>query len=143
MPVAHVHAHGGQRIDEQRLQVVLGEVAQRRGRHGENLVPLAFVGQASDDVAAEFCDPVDGTGVGWILRVGADEVDVEADLTPNLECACVDGVSRRSSLGAVADLHDEYGATEAFEQQPGREPNGPCTYDQDVDVDIVHLEQPW
>ena len=107
MFVAHVDTRLAERVDEQRFEVVLGEVAQRRGRHRELLVALTFVGQAADDVAAELRDPVHGAGVGRVLRVGADVVDVEADLAPDLEGARVDGVSRGRALRSVAAFHDQ------------------------------------
>ncbi len=83
-----------QRLDEHRLEAVLRQVAQRCRRHRELLVALALVGEAGDDLAAQLADPVHHPGVGGVLRLGPDGVDVQADLTPDLEGAGVDGVGR-------------------------------------------------
>ena len=142
MFVAHVDAGLDERVDEQRFEVVLGEVAQRRGCHRELLVALAFVGQARDDLAAELGDPVHGAGVGRVLRVGADVVDVEADLAPDLEGARVDGVGGGRALWSVAAFHDQHGATEPLQQQRGGQADGPGAHDQDVDVEVFHQNSP-
>ncbi len=142
MFVAHVDTRFAERVDEQRFEVVLREIAERGGRHRELLIALAFVGQAGDDVAAELGDPVHGAGVGRVLRVGADVVDVETDLAPDLEGARVDGVRRGRALWSVAAFHDQHGTTEPLEQQRGREADGPRAHDQHVDVEVFHQNSP-
>ncbi len=142
MFVAHGNADLGECVDEQWFEVMLGEVAQRRGGHRELLVALAFVGQAPEHRPAQLGHPMHRAGIGGVLRLRTDGVNVEADLAPDLERARVDGVGGGRALWSVAAFHDRHRTAQPLEQERGSEPDGTGADDQDIDVYGRHQNSP-
>ena len=116
-------ARRGERVEEDRLETMLGEVAQRGRRKRQHVVSLALVRQSAEHLSAQLAHPVDEAGVGGILGRRLDRLHVDACLAKDLERAGVDGVRGGSALRAGAALDDATRDAEPMQQQSRRQPD--------------------
>ena len=126
-------AHAQAVVEQQRLQPVLAEVAQRGGGDGQHLVALPFVRQRADGFAAEQGDPVDAAGLGRGEAGVEHRPHVHAGLPPDLERAGVDGVRGGGALRPLPTLDDDGRQPDLPAQVRGGEARGPGADHQHVD----------
>ena len=104
LPAGGSTRHAPQGIEQDRLEAVLGEVAQGSGCERELLVALALEGKPAQHAAAELRDPVDVAGLGGRLGGLREGLRVDARCAADLERARVHHVSRGRPLRPRAAL---------------------------------------
>src|SRR5207237_8988161 len=89
-------------VEEDRLEQVLREVEERRGRVAEVLVGLALIGETAELLAGEPGHPDDLRSIAGTRRRRAEARHVEPGSAADLERPRVDDVRLRGTMWPVA-----------------------------------------
>ena len=122
---------------------MLREVAQRRWGDGQLVVALLLIWQRTENVAAELGDPMHLARGRRRLRVGANAIDIDAELTPDFKRACVDHVRCGGSLWPITTFDNPNRMTHSSEQHRGAQANRAGTNDECVERGVAHQNNPW
>ena len=121
---------------------MLREVAQRRWGDGQLVVALLLIWQRTENVAAELGDPMHLARGRRRLRVGANAIDIDAELTPDFKRACVDHVCCGGALWPIAAFDDPNRMTHSGEQHRCAQANRAGTNDECIERGLTHQNNP-